>query len=231
MTDALATVPAVVAIVPADFEAKVLAEFDKGFGPYLQAKLAEYQQDAEIAAAIKVTDAASMALADECERTLLKEQDGLEAVRLSGPGAFNRLGRELGKRFKPLADLLDTAIQNLKHEKGAFVLAERKKQQESYQAAAAAHEAGDHATAQQLMLAANEAETAAPKGTSVGEQWVVERYAPELMVPSTPTHPGLVPDEQAIAAYLRKLSPLEEPALPGVICKLVPKVATRHAKG
>jgi hypothetical protein len=41
----------------------------------------------------------------------------------------------------------------------------------------------------------------------------------------------LIPDETAIAAYLRKLSPLEEPGLPGVICKLVPKVATRHAKG
>jgi hypothetical protein len=231
VTDALAKSPAVVAIVPTDFEAKVLAEFDAGFGPYLAAKLTEYQQDAEIAAAIRVVDAESVALADECERTLLKEQDGLEAVRLSGPGAFNRLGRELGKRFKPLSDLLAAGIQNLKQEKGAFVLAERKKQQESYQAAAAAHEAGDHTQAQQLMLAANEAETVAPKGTSVGEQWVVERYAPERMLPSTPAHPGLIPDETGIAAYLRKLSPLEEPALPGVICKLVPKVATRHAKG
>lgn len=219
------------AIVPVDFEEKVLATFETEFAPKLEEKLAFYKEACALANAVRVVDAATLAEADAWERDLMKERDELEQVRRSGPGALNRLGRKMGAKFKPLDDELDAAIANLKAEKGAFVLAERKKQQESYQAAAAAHEAGDHAQAQQLMLAANEAETAAPKGTSVGEQWVVERYEPALMVPSTPEFPGLIPDETGIAAYLRKLSPLEEPALPGVICKLVPKVATRHVKG
>lgn len=223
--------PQSAAIVPADFEEKILAIFERDFAPWILQKGEFYKEVAEVVAGLKATDAASLAVVDEWERDLLAERDQLEAVRASGPGALNRLGRKMGAPFKPLFDLLEVAINNAKHEKGAYVLAERKLQEESYQAAVQAHVEGDHGAAQALMLAANEAETAAPKGTSVGEKWVVDRYEISLMVPSTETHPGLIPDEQAINAYLRKLSPNEEPALPGVICKKVPVVVTRHAKG
>jgi hypothetical protein len=135
----------------------------------------------------------------------------------------------MGARFKPLFDTLDAPIANLKSEIGGYVLAEQAKQREQYQAAAAAHVAGDHGAAQVALAVANDAETTAPKGTTVREVWAVERYEIGLMIPSTETHPGLIPDEQAIGAYLRKLSPHETPALPGVICKLVPAVSTRRA--
>ena len=227
MTSAIEKAPA----LPALDEAKILAIFNEQFLPYLTEKGEFYAEVAATVAALKATDAASLAVVDEWERDLLVERDQLEAVRASGPGALNRLGRKMGAPFKPLFDLLEGAISNAKAEKGLYILAERKKQAESYQAAAAAHVAGDHGQAQTLMLAANEAETAAPKGTSVGEKWTVERYELGLMVLSTADHPGLVPDEKAIEAYLRKLSPNEEPALPGVICKKVPTVVTRHAKG
>lgn len=223
--------PQTTAIVPVGFEDKILEIFKRDFEPWIEKKGEFYAEVAATVAELKATDAASLAVVDEWERDLLAERDALEAVRASGPGALNRLGRKMGAPFKPLFDALEASISNLKTEKGNFILAERNKQAESYQAAAAAHVAGDHGAAQTLMLVANEAETMAPKGTSVGEKWVVERYELSLMVLSTEAHPGLIPDEQAINAYLRKLSPNEEPALPGVICKKVPVVVTRHAKG
>jgi hypothetical protein len=217
------------AIVPVDFSAQVLATFESEFAPKLEEKAKFYQECAAAVSGLKVSDAASLAAADEWQKEILRERDALEEVRLSGPGALNKLGRAMGARFKPLFDELDAMVSNLKAEIGGYVLAEKKKQAEQYQAAAAAHVAGDHGAAQVALAIANDAETMAPKGTTVREVWAVERYAPELMVPSTPTHPGLIPDEAGIAAYLRKLSPHEEPALPGVICKLVPAVSTRRA--
>ncbi len=228
MGDAIESTPAPAAIVPTDFKEKILALFDANFAPYVAEKLALYKASAATAAQIKVTDAASLALADSFAKALLAERDGLEAVRLAGPGALNSLGRELGKRFKPLFDELETPIANLKHDIGAYLVAERNKQVETYQAAAQLHAQGDHAAAQQALAVASAADTAAPQGTTAKEVWVVERYEPRLMLPSTDTHPGLVPDEKAIAAYLRKLPISEEPALPGVICKRVPAVTQRH---
>lgn len=225
MTAAIEKAP----VGPALDEAKILAIFDEQFKPWLDEKLVFYNQVADLVATLKATDAESLAKVDQWERDLLLELDALEAVRASGPGALNRLGRKMGAPFKPLSDILKAAISNCKNEKGKFILAQRELQAESYQAAAAAHAVGEHGSAQALMLAANEAETAAPKGSSVSEEWVVERYELGLMVLSTPEFPGLVPDEKAIAAYLRKLSPNEDPGLPGVICKKVPKVVTRHA--
>jgi 1,2-phenylacetyl-CoA epoxidase PaaB subunit len=217
-----------VAIVPSDFKAKILATFDENFGPYVEQRLALYKQSAALAAQVSVTDAATLAIADNLCKALLLERDGLEAVRLSGPGALNSLGRELGKRFKPLFDEIDVPIANLRQEIGAYLVAERRKQSENYQAAAALHAAGAHGAAQEALALASSAETVAPQGTSAREVWAVERYEQALMMPSTPTHPGLVPDEPAIKAYLAKLPISEEPALPGVICKRVPAVVQRR---
>lgn len=222
--------PAPVAIVPADFKAKILATFDENFGPYVEEKLALYKQSAAMAEKIQVTDAASLAIADSFCKALLSERDGLEAVRLSGPGALNSLGRELGKRFKPLFDELDTPIANLRHDIGAYLVAERQKQAENYQAAAALHAAGAHGAAQEALALASSAETVAPQGTSAREVWAIDRFELAMMIPSTPTHPGLVPDEAAIKAYLAKLPISEEPALPGVICKRVPAVVQRRTR-
>lgn len=218
------------AIVPLDMEAKTLAIFEENFAPWIAEKAKFYADVTEIIAALPpVTDAASLAVKDEWQKNLLRERDALEAVRSSGPGALNRVGRKMGAAFKPLFDTLDVPIANIKAEVGGYVLAEQEKQATSYQAAAAAHVAGDHGAAQVALAIANDAETTAPKGTTVRKVWAVKRYAPELMVISTDTHPGLIPDEQAIGAYLRKLSPHEEPGLPGVICELVPAVSTRRA--
>jgi hypothetical protein len=218
------------AIVAPDFEAKTLAIFEEQFAPLLEEKAKFYAEVVALVAALPpVTDAASLAVKDEWQKDLLRERDALEEVRTSGPGALNRVGRKMGARFKPLFDALDVPISNIKAEVGGYVLAEQAKQAEQYQAAAAAHVAGDHGAAQVALAIANDAETNAPKGTTVRKVWAVKRYEIGLMLPSSETHPGLIPDEQAIGAYLRKLSPHEEPGLPGVICELVPAVSTRRA--
>lgn len=220
----------VTAIVPVDFEAKTLAIFEEQFAPLIEQKAKFYEEVVALVATLPpVTDAESMRVKDEWQKDLLRERDELEAVRSAGPGALNRVGRKMGARLKPLFDTLDVPIANLKKEIGDFVLAEQEKQSTQYQAAAAAHMAGDHGAAQVALAIANDAETMAPKGTTVRKVWAVKRYDFSLMVPSTETHPGWIPDEQGINAYLRKLSPHEEPTLPGVICELVPAVSTRRA--
>jgi hypothetical protein len=44
-----------------------------------------------------------------------------------------------------------------------------------------------------------------------------------------PEAPGLIPDEKAIAAYLKKVPVTENPNLRGVICKKVPAVTARRS--
>lgn len=221
--------PAPAALVPISFEQKVLETFEADFAPKLREKLDFYKKVEAVVREIHVIDDASLATADTWNKELLREADALEEVRQSGPGALNRLGRKMGASFKPLVDLLETMSANLKREIGAYVIAKKTEQKENYQQAAQLHAAGDHAGAQVALATASAAATSAPVGNSVSEEWVVERYEPKLMVLSTEEFPGLVPDEKAIAAYLRKLPISEEPALPGVICKKVPKVTTRRA--
>lgn len=228
MSETPAEAPPTQALVPATFEQKVLETFDLEFAPKLQEKLAFYKNVSNVVAGIKVTDEASLANADTWNKELLREHDALEEVRAAGPGALNRLGRKMGASFKPLFDLLETMSANLKHEIGTYVTSKRAEQVENFQQAAQLHAAGDHAGAQVALATASAASTHAPLGNSVSEEWVVERYALDLMVLSTPEFPGLVPDEKAIATYLRKLPTSEEPALPGVICKKIPKVTTRR---
>lgn len=227
-TTAVAVVEQSAAVVK-DFSAQVLETFERDFAPKLAEKLALYQKCAAVVAELKATDAASLAVIDTWNKELLKEKDALEEIRLAGPGALNSLGRAMGKRFKPLVDVLEAAIANTKAEIGTYTLAERRKRDESFQAAAAAHAAGDHEGAQQALQIAAEAQPDAPKGNTVGEEWEVERYEIGLMVPSTDTYPGLAPDEKKIKAFVRDYPTHEHPPLPGVICKLVPKVSTRRA--
>jgi hypothetical protein len=216
------------ALVPVAIADRIRAELDAALDPQLHAKRELYANCAALAETIKVTDATSLQTADEFAKDLLRERDELEAVRASGPGALDKIVRALNAKFKPLRDVLDAAVSNLKHERGAYLLAQKKQQEKSYQAAAAAHVTGDHEKAQVALQIASATDTSTPVGTSVREVWVVERYVPEMMVLSTPDHPGLVPDEQAIAAYLRKLPASETPALPGVVCKLMPQVTDRR---
>jgi hypothetical protein len=220
--------PATTALVPVNFEDQTMALFEANFAPELAEKLTFYKGVAEHVATIKVTDEASLAIADTWNKELLREADALEEVRAAGPGALNRLGRKMGAAFKPLKDLLETSSANLKHEIGTYVIAKKKEQEAQYQAAAQQHAAGDHGAAQVSLELAAAANTSAPLGNSTKEVWVVERYEPALMILSTPEFPGLVPDEKSIDAYLAKLPSTQQPALPGVICKLVTRVTTRR---
>jgi hypothetical protein len=217
------------ALVPAAIVEKIKADMDLVLDPRIAEKREFYDFCAANAAALKVVDPDTLAAANEMLKELLREHDGIEAVRKSGPGALDKIVKHGNGKFKPLRDTLDAAIANLKHEIGAFMVAQRKQQAENYQAAAAAHVAGNHEAAQVAMVVASEAITTAPQGSTVKEVWEVERYELGLMVLSTPEHPGLAPDEKAINAYLRALPAGEEPALPGVICRLVPAVSTRRA--
>lgn len=222
MTEALA-------LLPKDYEITLLDDLRTRISPYLAEKVELYKATAALAEAVNVTDADSLALADNLNKEILLELDGLEAVRESGPGAFGRIARALNADFKALRDPLAGAVAGLKQRIGAHVVAERKKQTENYQAAAAAHVAGDHGQAQVALAAAGEAETAAPKGTHVKEVWAVERFVIELMTASADeAHPGLTPNLQAINAHLRKTPIGENPGLPGVICKKVPAVTSRR---
>jgi hypothetical protein len=223
MTEAIQTTTT---LLPAEYEANLLEWLRSQISPHLEGKKALYLASAELASRLEVTDAASLALADKLNKDILSELDGLEAVRQSLP--FRRIADALNADFKTLRDPLASASLGLKGRIGAHVVAERNKQTQNYQAASAAHVAGDHGAAQVALAAAGEAETTAPKGTSVKEVWVVDRYDLGWMKLSTEDRPGLIPDEKGIAAYLKTVPITENPDLRGVICKKVPAVTSRR---
>lgn len=215
-------------VLPAEYEAKTLEWLRGQIAPHLEPKKALYTWAAAQAAAAEITDADSLAASDKLVKDILSELDGLEAVRQALP--FRRIADSLNVDFKELRDPLTDAALGLKKKIGAYVVAERNKQTENYQAATVAHIAGDHGTAQALLATAGEAETAAPKGTSVKEVWVVDRYVLGLMQSSTDDDfPGLTPNHKAIAAALKKVPITENPGLPGVVCKKVPAVTARRS--
>lgn len=222
------TTPAL-SLVSIELADKIRADLDAALDAPLADKLAYYEFCASHVVQLKVTDAATLAEADEMAKELLRERDALEEVRKSGATPLDRLAKHINGKIKRLRDVLDVAIANLKKERGDYVIAERRRQTESFQAAATAHMAGEHASAQVALEAAAATHTAAPQGTSVREVWAVKRIVPEMMVLSTPEVPGLVPDEAAIAAYARKFPAGETPVIAGVVFELVPQVTDRRA--
>jgi hypothetical protein len=224
MTEAIDKAPQ---LLPAEYEEKTIEWLRAQIAPYLAEKKALYVSVAKLANEITVANAAALASADNLCKDALRDLDGLEAVRTALP--FRRIADAMNADFKALRDPLVAAVAELKGKIGAHIIAERTKQAENYQAATVAHIAGDHGAAQVALAVASEAETATPKGTSVKEIWVVERYRLDLMILSTEERPGLVPDEKAIAAYLKKIPSTENPSLPGVICKKVPAVTSRRS--
>lgn len=197
-------------------------------GASLEAQLGEkrelYDNVAALAAAFAVADPDSMKRADELMKEILRERDGLEEVRKAGPGALDSVVRSLNAKFKPLRDKLDVAASNLKHVIGAYVVAERRKQEEAYQAAAAAHAAGQHGEAQQALASAVGVQTTAVQGTSVREVWSVKRIAADLL-----PREWLVPDEARIAAHARTTPIDTDPTpIPGVVFERVPAVSARR---
>jgi hypothetical protein len=216
------------ALVPVELVDKIRADLDAALDIPLAEKLQYYEFCASHAAVAKVTDAASLAEADEMAKELLREWDALEAVRKSGATPLDRLAKHINAKIKRLRDVLEAAIANLKKERGEYLVAQKRLQDESFQAAAAAHMAGEHASAQIALEVAVATTTAAPQGTSVREVWVVKRILPDLMVLSTPEVPGLIPDESSIAAYARKFPAGERPVVAGVVFELVPQVTDRR---
>ncbi len=216
------------ALLPVGVVEKIRDDLDAALEPQLVAKRKDYDDCLALASAMRVVDASSLAVADEFAKDLLRERDQLEEVRKSGPGALDKIVRHLNAKFKPLRDTLDAAVANLKKERGDYLIAQKRQQTESFQAAAAAHMAGEHASAQVALEVAAAANTTAPKGTSVRQVWQVKRVVPEMMVLSTPDVPGLVPDEAAIAAYARKFPEGETPVIAGVVFELVPQVTDRR---
>lgn len=212
------------ALVSVELAAKIRTDLEQALEPHLAEKRALYDSVAELAARLAVADADSMKTADELLKEILRERDGLEEVRKSGPGALDSIVRGLNAKFKPLRDKLDAAASNLKNIIGAYVVAERRKQEDAYRAAATAHAAGQHGEAQQALASAVGVQTAPVQGTSVREVWAVKRIAADLL-----PREWMVPDVPAINAHARETPIDQEPTpIPGVIFERVPAVTARR---
>jgi hypothetical protein len=212
------------AIVPVELAAKIRGDLEQALEPHLEAKRSLYDSVAALAAKFEIADPDSMKLGDEFLKEILRERDGLEEVRKAGPGALDSIVRGLNAKFKPLRDKLDVAAANLKNAIGTYVVAERRKQEEAYQAAALAHAEGKHSEAQQALASAVGVQTTAVQGTSVREVWAVKRIAADLL-----PREWLVPDEARIAAHARTTPIDTDPTpIPGVVFERVPAVSARR---
>lgn len=212
------------AIVPVELAAKIREDLEQALEPHLAAKRELYSSVEALAAGFAVADPDSMKRGDELLKEILRERDGLEEVRKSGPGALDSIVRGLNAKFKPLRDKLDAAAANLKHAIGTYVVAERRKQEQAYQAAATAHAEGNHGEAQLALASAVGVQTTAVQGTSVREVWAVKRIAADLV-----PREWMVPDVPAINAHARETPIDTDPApIPGVVFERVPAVSARR---
>jgi hypothetical protein len=213
---------------------------------YIEADRANWLTLRGMSDAVAVTDAVTLQVATKWVQDWTALLDGLEAVRLAGPGDLGRIVRESNALFKSLRDIGDAAKANLANEIGGYWQKQKRQREEAYDTAVAAHASGQHTAAAEALAVAGAADTTLPQGTGAREVWEVESYdgfkrddagalvadgKGSIMVLSSADYPGLIPDEKAIAAYLRKLPIDVEPTLPGVKCKRVPKLRQQRAKG
>lgn len=211
------------ALVPTATAERIRIELEAAIAPHLAAKQALYAQAATYSETVKVDSSESLVSADDLLKEILREKDALEAVRKSGPGALDRIVRAINARFKPLRDLLEKAEANLRVEIGGYVQRQRAAQEAAYQAAAASHAAGEHAAAQVALVAASEAATVAPEGTTVKEVWAVARIDRGFM-----TDEWLIPDMARIEKLARETPAGVRPIVPGVVFELVARVIARR---
>lgn len=214
---------ALAAPTPAAALERLRADLVADLDPWLEARLPLYVETAAVAVALVVADPPTLAAADALLNEVMKEHDGLEAVREAGPGALGSLVRVLNAKFKPLRDELEKARDHLKAQIGAYAVAQRAEQVASYQAAAAAHVAGEHSEAAAALAAASAADTATPQGTNVREVWAVKRIALDLL-----PREWMVADEARIDKLARETPIDETPIVPGVIFEKVPHVTKRR---
>jgi hypothetical protein len=164
----------------------------------LDAKRAQIAEANQIVARLAVSDAVSLAEANEWLQLIVQEKDAIEDMRTSVTKPLNATLKQINSWFKPIADLCAKAESNLKHEIGRYAAAERQKQQLAFQAASLAHSAGAHTAARTALAVASSAETQTPQGTSVREVWRAEIINPAAVPPAF-----LIPNEPAIQAHAR----------------------------
>jgi hypothetical protein len=163
-------------------------------------------------ASIVVFDDASMQSADALTKQLLQLRDKLESERKSVTGPLLDAKRRVDGWFKPVTDLLESAIRDLKNKVAAHLIEQKRKQDELYQLAAQAHTAGNHNVMTAALAATSAVVTEAPKGTSVREVWTAEIFNAAIVPCSY--H---VVDENRIQAEARATPANQEPApIPGV---------------
>lgn len=214
--------PPTLAIETASVETALSASID----PVLALRQTKYEALCAALATVKVADEDSYQAADKLLLSVLEEKDGLEAVRVAGPGALGAIARRLNAKFKPLSDLLETAEKHLKRQIGEFKLAQQAQQAVNYREAAAAHIVGDHTAASTHLAVASAAQTTTAKGTSVKGKWIVA----SIDAKAVPVE-WKIPDEKRIAAHARNTPADVEPVpIEGVVFIQDVSVSKRRTK-
>jgi hypothetical protein len=189
----------------------------------LDAKRAELAEAQQAVATLTVTDAESMAKVDAIVKAVKVEAKAIEEMRTSVTKPLNEILKTVNGWFRPLSTLCKTIEDVGKKEVGNYLNAERHKQEQAYQAAALAHQAGAHSHAAAQLAVASEAQTTAPQGTSVREEWRAEIFNPKII-----PYDWTIPDEPRINAHAKATPADQEPTpIAGVRFVKVPVVAVR----
>jgi hypothetical protein len=137
----------------------------------LTAKQATLAQCAAVADGLNVT-AENVQMATALVQTVLRERDALEEMRTSATKPLNASLREVNGWFKAPREACDRIAETLKGKITAHLNAVKALETAAYQAAAAAHRAGQDDAARAALVTANAQDSAAPQGTHVRNRWV-----------------------------------------------------------
>ncbi len=127
------------------------------------------------------------------------------------------------KESKALCDALKAAV-------GAYETAQHLAKVAALAQAQEAVRSGDGSVLGPALALVNAAPARA-EGVGSKLVWQVKRYLPDLMLPSTPERPGLVPDESGIKAYAKahtSQDPSDPPVLAGVVFELTAAITGRR---
>ena len=154
--------------------------------------------------------------ADNCVQVIRHAKrmiDELEKERKKATGPLRLVEKTVNSWFRPVTDGYRDIEKAGKEALAAWYASEREAQAKAFQAAAEAHQQGDHAAAAEALATSNDAAAArAPRGATIAEVWIATITNPP-MVPRE----WCVPDEPRIKAVART-TPSDQipPHIPGV---------------
>ncbi len=170
-----------------------------------------------------IDTAEEYAAVDATLSDLVRRKDAAMAMRKTATGPLYKATKTIESWFAPYLGAITELEGRLKHEMGAYRLAQAVREREAREAAAVAADAGDEGTLMTALVVATEAAQPPDGRATVAFGWRVARVVDDLV-----QREWLVPDRARMDAYARAWHEEEPPVIAGVVFERAAKIGARR---